>query len=1415
MKKPEENSLTNELQKKGGVVPFVTEIARYFMEFLETDFHKVRSPKRQVQNRNKDNLQTGINLSKYKNYNSLVWKVITSGFTDESLHTLKRGSHTNAIPDTLIKLIEDQISLIDHNATIEVINQFQTELELAIYKNQNDTTATISTALESISRVIREKFLSPFIDKIREPLEKVKTSNVDSIYQIEEEVTDILMLPFEEVVTSIVNHINLKKDINSKQLLEQSFDTREVKMKLESFFKGFAVGDLFLEVSELFNNKNLLEKQEFYLYFCDITYHDHTYPIFYIPIQIAKTAQGFSFIFDSLLYVNKKAIQFVSQDYNADIDRKGSLQAFIERIIYLSEDGNRQQLIGDIDLALKEAINYFVLSPYLDVLNPEKQTAKSQTIKITNSCHFALFDKSDESLVNDYEDILSKLKEGNDELAIAFQVLIDDFIMDNPASIISDVENDWENHNTSDKLVYESPIPLNEEQRQILLAINKNECKYLTIEGPPGTGKSHTITAIVCDAILKNQSVLVLSDKKEALDVVEDKVTDTMNNVRLDNKFQNPILRLGQAGNTYAKILSSISMNRIKEHYKAVRSDYKGLESNIRNSIESLKKVVETSINAHEKINIYDVADFITLESKFSNTNELPVDLNEMSYESLTTLKTNVIELKKHIFNQKIKLDAIFRRCYRTDPSITGFKNFICLLDIIEQFKTVSNINIGILISLKSISSRGLIAIEKYIDECTTLKSEWFGYLFKGKKIKELNRVLSENVMHTFEKPHQELFKLRMIVSEFERAKRVKESKEISNGFQLKVDFIQCVHKFIVLNLPLPTADERESIIANLTEIEYLFRTCPITSEKMECDPNNFFSILENKLTRYSEDDFENLRRFLQLRYELDHNFNMIPIQNFATEKKAIEDLITTQMTYKMDERVVDFYQNNLNDAKSLSGVISKKQRFDRSSFEKLKKAFPCILAGIRDFSEYIPLESDIFDLIIIDEASQVSIAQAFPAILRGKKIIVLGDKRQFSNVKSAQARSETNREYLNLLRKVFVDTISDESMQLERLDKFNIKTSILEFFERISNFNIMLRKHFRGYLETISYSSKYFYENTLQSIKIRGKSINDVIRFSNIEHDGRMEPIENTNYLEIEAIIKEVERIHKEEYSSTIGIITPHTNQQKILIENFSNHPNIEIFQDQHKLKIMTFDTCQGEERDIIIYSMVASNISDKLWAIFIKDRSSADLEEGGKIKLQRLNVGFSRAKERMHFFLSKPIDNFTGSIGEALKHYQQILDTAINLPDENSTDPRSPMENKVLHWIQETKFFKLNSSAIELHAQFPLGEYIKQLDKTYTHPAYVADFLLIFTDDDKKMHNIIIEYDGFEFHFIDHALVNKFNYQEYYSDEHVYREKVLESYGYKFLRINRFNLGKDPIETLEARLSAIVKKKISNINM
>jgi len=68
-------------------------------------------------------------------------------------------------------------------------------------------------------------------------------------------------------------------------------------------------------------------------------------------------------------------------------------------------------------------------------------------------------------------------------------------------------------------------------------------------------------------------------------------------------------------------------------------------------------------------------------------------------------------------------------------------------------------------------------------------------------------------------------------------------------------------------------------------------------------------------------------------------------------------------------------------------------------------------------------------------------------------------------------------------------------------------------------------------------------------------------------------------------------------------------------------------------------------------------------------------------------------------------------------------------------------------------------------------------------------VDFLLSLTRDGKEK-SLILEYDGFEYHFKDTENTNKYNYSNQYLEYDIQRQLELESYGYKFLRINKFNI-------------------------
>lgn len=1571
------NSTKTESGKKSqGGLNFIKEVAKYFMDFLETDFHKRRNPKRSVQLRSKSNLLIGLNLNKYPSFNALAWKMANRGFDKNVLNTIQKGAYRTNIPKNLFELIKLQSKKITAKRISKIIDQIADEVGKSSALHLKEYDQALTASLESAAKVLKTELVLPFVGNLEKPLENLNLGDENNVYLMEEELTAVLVNLLENKVSEAVRFTLAKTKVDIAKQLKEVFDIQDVKSTVLSFFENFQVGDLFAELYEMERNRTILDKQEFYLYFCDITFNNAKYPIFYIPFSVNKQGDSFGIEFDSQVYINKKALGYVTQEYNKENNHHGNLQTITERIIYLAQhQDDFRELIGEI---LDEIVSFFELDKKIDIPDATYQVAKSFLVRISNACYIALFDKSDEALVNDYEEILELLASEDNILASAFNKLIDDFIHMNPQPFNPEVESEWDNTKTSERLVFSSPIPLNSEQLQILSAVKKEDCKYVIVEGPPGTGKSHTITAIAFNHILKDKSVLVLSDKKEALDVVEDKITETLNKVRHDKNFQNPILRLGKTGSTYSQILAIHTIENIKNHLRAEKKHHGALESDIEKLSNTLKENLQAEILAYEDIDLKEVHEFFDLESHFENQG-LPFDINEAIQNTeasgeLEELRSILLSLKSKLenynysfdpqskpmkslvenlksaisllekfrndYNDYFKVEEIRDKALRLHKSKTDFplagekgfskiqktsdelsshseiyklfglekpKQFSNVDDLLEALSFVKNCvenltsNFGPRLSELAIpanfSDFNYKQIQWFVEQYESLKLPILGYLFRGKKVEELNakfrKTFKANEIGAPQKLTEKLNEVRLIIEQIIECKKdlpatmqnvdlvesittlVKDG-DLQEKFKVTFNSIKkyksaisqiqdtkwykefspkniteledleiaggAVSAFVqykaIGNLNGQTgidkiddflskdnlssevaslkkySDFLEVILNNFEDISYaisLIDKYPGIARELKITKESIKTFINNGLLEIPDLDYSKLVRYLELYHKIKKDFESVPPINYAGQKKTIEDLVTAQMTYLLDDRLIDFYENNRATARVLREIIRSKRRFPRDEFLKLKEAFPCILAGIRDYAEYIPLEPEIFDLVIIDEASQVSIAQAFPALLRAKKVLILGDKRQFSNVKSAQARTETNREYLNGLKDSFLKNVSAEQTKLVKLEKFNIKTSILEFFEFISNYNTRLLKYFRGYKEIISYSNRYFYGD-LQVMKIRGKPIDEVLRFSFIKHDGKKELAQNTNSPEVNLVIAELLKLKDLDSSASVGIITPHTNQQKLFVEMISKLPAKDYFYDKLKLKIMTFDTCQGEERDIIFYSMVATEEDDRLWGVFIKDLSNVDIEEDGKIKAQRLNVGFSRARETMHFVLSKPLEKFTGSIGEALRHYYNVLEEARKEPLPNEVDVRSPMEKEVLHWLTQTSFWENNfPQNVFLKPQFKLGEYLRQLDKTYNHPPYVVDFLMVYKDEAHREHKIVIEYDGFREHFRNIDEVNEFNYSDYYSDDDVYREKVLESYGYKFLRINKFNVGEDPVAALNERVGNLVKNGVS----
>jgi superfamily I DNA and/or RNA helicase len=1303
---------------------FLSELARYYMAFLESDFSGRSAPSRKIG----AEPDSEVHLSDYPGVNEMTLRALLSHFTYNPFEAINRDSAAVRIPDFIKKqavngIDEDNIDLVSFESYI--------------------------------NRELRKHKL-PGKFKIEQLLEVVP----------------------EPTISDIVR-----------------------------FLDEYRLAGLFEELYELWKNKLLTDKHEFYLYFLDICYEEQRYPIFYIQLSVEQNDQGiFSIEFDPVLLINKKAIEYVTGIY-AEEQKKDWQVEIPPRHIYLANFQNPTEFVTYLQSIVNELTNFLGIRA-VDLASTMDSELKNKNGKyeITNQSYLVLADKSDESLLNDYEELLTLLQSGENSDALElFSKISEDFLVRNPKSFARVIEDDYENQSSSERLSYSSPIPLNKEQIQVLKSIDTEGCDRIIIEGPPGTGKSHTITAIIFNALMSGKSVLMVSDKKEALDVVEDKINSVLDKMKPDDFVQNPILRLGKKDSNFAGIFKTVNYEKIKTRHGAYRRHKEQIESEIRETHTKIKSDIESEIDSQYFLHSDQVQKYVSYESIFDQLWKNRLNLDEISdgkkpqrlydlWNSLSIILNHSDHLKesskiKFQFNGvtldiwRSKLEELLRELQPIQTSLNKAQSNFKFHRVIEAAKVQ--------------------VLEQSLKELEDIRNPLFGFLFAGKRVRAMEQRLFE-----------EFFGVEPFSLKAERA-------TLQNENQFYKQLSKVEHNWATESLDLfktirdgslsLVIGQLEDIVTQLREVEKVKKELMKSVQALGMESDQLDNEKLWSFARTTEEDIKNVVSYLQTHYFI--NQDKEPSANLYVEQRGtLENRLILKMTNILDDSVVQFRENYRNDAEELRKIFRAKKRIPRHLLNPLVQAFPCLIVGIRELGEFIPLEANLFDVVIIDEASQVSIAQAFPAIIRGKKTVVLGDTKQFANVKSHNASTKVNNVLFNRVRDAFKKDIiylpesERESLEL-KIDNFNIKNSILDFMKNIPNYECSLKKHFRGYIELINYSNKNFYQDSLQVMKIRGVSLNEVLQFHVIQADSRNERIKNTNTDEIHYILGELERLKKNNYQGTVGILTPFTNQQKLLTSRILASKDWEYYMDKFHLKIMTFDSCQGEERDIIYYSMVEKLGEDSLKYIFPVRLDKAAEEENGTLKAQRLNVGFSRAKESIRFVLSKNPEDIQHEAGRALQYFKNMLEGPDAARLLEKTDSRSKMEPMVLQWIQQTKFYKQNKEYIEIIPQFDIGRYIKQLDPMATIPAYRTDFLLIFRRPGDRARTSIIEYDGFEFHFKSSDSINEFTYSRYYVESDVERQKTIESYGYPFIRLNKFIVRDNPIQYLDRQLSRTFK--------
>jgi hypothetical protein len=1159
---------------------------------------------------------------------------------------------------------------------------------------------------------------------------------------------------------------------------------------------------------DLWKNKFVLDKQDFYFYFYEATFEGVTYPLFYMPVSIERSATGvFSIECDPAFFVNKSALQFISHKIAEKTEKQWQLE-LPQRINYVA-DFTPPELLAYLQRILSEFTD-FVQSPRLDVKRPEQAVSNSDLVSVSSKCYFALFDKADEALVTDYEDLLMRLgKDDEDDALGSFVELIFSYLFENPIGFESAIDTEYDARPLTDRLICSSPVPLNREQQQVLAALSKQGCDNVVIQGPPGTGKTHTITAIICDALLSGKSVLMVSDTQEALDAVEEKITRALSTINVDDVFQNPILRLGKKTNNFNKIVNQHNYDKIKARHKSYVQKRAALDQEVKSLTASLESGIENDVAFEAKLQPGFVSELLRFEEspEYELIQKLGLvgssgDTESASGEGLVALKDAVDRLV--VARNRLKELGIAASALKNlkDQNLSDLRDFLASLRALEKAQANAPMTYRTAISGQSVQT-----LYDAVKQAESLRLPLVGYLFARGRLRKLEDSIAASI------PQAPRIALPAALEGLKAEVAVYRSAEaIERDHQ---PTFPCLKALRQEKLP-EIVEAIDGFLSRASGLKTAQKGCPAFRDREGHEPS---VIVISNLASEKRETITRLAAYLYGRSSLQSVANAADDISFLERQRRLQNRFVFKMSSILDDAVIRFKDEKKNEATELGKCIRAKRKIPQSLLPALTSAFPCVIVGIRELAEFIPLAHELFDLVVIDEASQVSIAQAFPAILRAKKVVVLGDDKQYSNVKSSHASEAINRALFHNVTQAFSESQKHrEADERRRFDQkaanFNIKTSILDFVRNVANFSCSLKKHFRGYIELIDFSNVQFYQKSLQVMKIRGRPISEVVEFEIVPPDPEArQELPNTNIAEANAILKRLDELKSLGFDGSVGIITPFTNQQKLLSSLITQSPNFSAYVDAtgFDLRVWTFDTCQGQERDLIVYSMVEKPGERRLNYIFPINLVTASDEDEGTLKAQRLNVGLSRAKETVCFFTSKPPAEFTGEIGKALRHFESFLSAPDVATLAELTDKRSEREREVLNYIVQTDFWRENQGFIEIDPQFELGRYIKQLDPHAKIPSYKVDFLLIYRPEPGRDQKLILEYDGFEWHFRDREFVNEFNASERLIESDVERQKTIESYGYPIVRLNKFVLRRDPIGYIDGKLrEAFPKKKI-----
>jgi hypothetical protein len=294
--------------------------------------------------------------------------------------------------------------------------------------------------------------------------------------------------------------------------------------------------------------------------------------------------------------------------------------------------------------------------------------------------------------------------------------------------------------------------------------------------------------------------------------------------------------------------------------------------------------------------------------------------------------------------------------------------------------------------------------------------------------------------------------------------------------------------------------------------------------------------------------------------------------------------------------------------------------------------SFPVWAIPSLSLGSYLPMRRDVFDLVIIDEASQSDIASAMPILFRAKRAMIIGDPAQFTHITTVSAETDHMLSQRYGLSDEQADELGYAASSLYRLGA-----------RRMPREPIFLDRHYRSDPQIIDFANRHVYGGRLRVMTSVEDRREPALRW--VDVDGVIERPRSgsaRNRAEADWVVQELRKQAPRWAAAgwSAGVVTPYRAQAQLIREQLlAADPEL------HKqVRVGTAYAFQGDERDVMLFSPVITREAAPFHQQFAGDR-------------RLINVTVTRARHELVVVGDKSACSESGTLLAELANYIDVI--------------------------------------------------------------------------------------------------------------------------------------------------------------